>query len=294
MDPVFDADVVGDLLSRDRRGPEPAIYREGSDRTHSYHDLITTVYKACNVLRYLGVSGSSRVAIAADPSIKPISAMLGSALLGAPVSFFDLPVPITESPPQSSLSTEVDSPLFSNERCEPPAAVITPADIETAFDLQPGTKLAVYGQEPDDPRSIHWEAAVWGENPTVPPYAVDPGDDFLHTDRGALTHETILEGASTARDAMNLTPDDLVAVDDTVFEPTVLTAGFIAPLITGASVSLPATQAASTNPHPETTIVVGRADAAADESSAPLTRFESIDRHFDCRQISLETVAGTR
>lgn len=65
-------DVIGDLMARDRRSDRLALRVDGPGRTYTYHDLITTSYKAGNVLRYLGVRKGARVAVDPAPLPEPL------------------------------------------------------------------------------------------------------------------------------------------------------------------------------------------------------------------------------
>lgn len=108
-------DVIGDLMARDRRSDRLALRVDGPGRTYTYHDLITTSYKAGNVLRYLGVRKGARVAVDPAPLPEPLLTFLGAAQLGA-VTAFD---PAVEA-----------------------RATVVPVDSEEAFeDLPPGQKL---------------------------------------------------------------------------------------------------------------------------------------------------------
>lgn len=217
--------VVGDLCSRDRRGPDPALVDGAAAREYSYRDFVTTAARACNVLRYLGTRTGSLVAIEPETTPKPLFTFFGAALLGGVVSFAPQTVPGRE---------------------EAPAATVVPVDREVEFDLPPGSKLAVYGGEPTDPRTTHWEAEAWSENPGVPPYDVAPDDPLLVTyeqrvgrEPEQLTHGDVLEAAIGAADAMELSFGDHVAVSDSLSDPRVLAAGVLAPLSVGATVVLP-------------------------------------------------------
>ncbi|MDR5672347.1 acetyl-CoA synthetase [Halalkaliarchaeum sp. AArc-GB] len=264
MDPPRDAvvdggntTVVGDLLSRERRSADPALYDAGSDREFSYHDLITTSYRACNVLRYLGTTGGSRVQIEPELAPKPLFTFLGAAMLGAPVSF----APQTAPKPDSA-----------------PAATVVPARREREFDLPPGSKLAVYGGSPDDPRTTHWEKEAWSENPGVPPYDVAPDDVLLEVDAdvsGAgpvVTHAAALGAAAVAASGMHLSADDRVAVYGLPTDPRVLAAGVLAPITVGATVVLP-----DERDHGPADVTVAVVDAGATGGDVATFEVERID-----------------
>jgi len=227
-------EVVGDLLARDRRSGDPAL--RAGDRTYSYHELLTTAYKACNVLRHAGVDTGDRIGIEPAPRREPVSTFLGAGILGAVVSF----------DPRS-------------ERGRHPTAIVASVDREGEFDAPPGTSLIVYGGDPAASAAVHWEAAVWGENPAVPPYDVGPDDPLLAADRpsgpvdadpgsagsgnGApCSHGELLSAAGRAVERTGLGPRDAVAVRGPIAEPGVLAAGLLAPLLSGAACHLPGGQ----------------------------------------------------
>ncbi|MEF8779729.1 MAG: acetyl-CoA synthetase [Haloferacaceae archaeon] len=263
MDALREAAVVGDLFPRDRRGPGPALRDSRRGRTYSYRDLITTAYKACNVLRYLGVAGGSLVEIEPDPAPQPIFTFFGAALLGASASF---------------------SPRVAPGPDAAPAAVIVPVGREGAFDLPPGTQLATYGGEPADPRTTHWEAEAWSENPTIPPYDVDTGDVLLSGADGVVTHGAALTAATTAVETMKLASGDRVGVRDPLGGPRLLAAGLLAPIAVGATVVLPGDDG---EPPPSVDVAVQGGDTGGDDEAANGIGFEA-DAVFDADRIEID------
>lgn len=235
--PAREARVVGDLVARDRRAPAPAMrsVAGATERTVSYRDCVTTAARAGNFLRHLGVRGRDAtagsppadgsagddrdgvdarhtVAVAPDPLPEPIFALLGAAAIGAVVRF--------DAAPDGAR-----------------ALVVHAAD-EARHDPPPGTRLAVHGGEPSRPATAHWEAAVWSENPSVPPAGVGPDDAALLADR-RYAHGELLSAARAAADGLGLAPGDAVALRAPLADPRAVAAGVLAPLLVGGVVVLP-------------------------------------------------------
>lgn len=205
-------DVIGDLMARDRRSDRLALSVEAAGRTYTYYDFITTSYKAGNVLRYLGVRKTGRVALEPTALPEPILTFFGAAQLGA-VTSFD---PETE-------------------------ARVTLVDVarEADFDLPPGQKLAVYGGSPDAPGTTHWEKEVWSENPAVHPEIVEPDDVALLADGVEYTHRDLLNSARELVADFDLSPDDSVALCAPISNPGSVVAGILAPILTGGTIVVP-------------------------------------------------------
>lgn len=239
--PARDARTLGDLVARERRAPAAAIrsFAGGTERSASYRDCVTTVARAGNFLRHLGVRGpegavSGRggdggddatddgddgrarrtVAVAPDPLPEPLFAFLGAAAVGAVVS-------------------------FDPDASDDPRVVVVAAADEGRYDPSPGTRLAVYGGEPVAPGTAHWEAEVWSENPSLPPSGVAPDDPVLAAGAGAHTHAELLAAARTAADRLGLGPGDEVAVRASLADPRTVVAGVLTPLFLGGVVVLP-------------------------------------------------------
>jgi non-ribosomal peptide synthetase component E (peptide arylation enzyme) len=212
-DRVADPSVLADLVARDRRTSAPALVADGPDRRYTYHDFITTSYKAGNVLRYLGVRTGDRVGIEPDGLPEPVLTFYGAAQLGA----------VTDFRPDERADVR---------------AVVVPVCRETDFELPPGSNLAVYGGPPTDPTTTHWEKEVWSENPAVHPATVAPDDAVLDADR-TYTHAELLRAAETALERANLSPGDEVVVRESLTTPRVVAAGLVAPLLAGATIVFP-------------------------------------------------------
>jgi hypothetical protein len=241
----MDASVVGDLLDRDRRSPDAALYDGVRDRTRSYRDVLTTAYKAGNVLRYLGVDGGDAVAIAPDPRPQPLFTFLGATLLGAATRFAATP-----------------------EATEAAAAVVVPVAEEASVSPAPGTKLAVYGGNPAGAETVHWEETVWSENPAFPPTPVGPADAVLASADGTTTfsHRAVLDAARHVVDEYGLGAGDGVAVRASLGDPRTVTAGVVAPLLAGGYVVLP-----DDGSEPDAAVTVGRGtDPSMSLDSVPL------------------------
>ena len=210
--PAETAGVVGDLLARDRRSPDPALHAVGRDRTYSYFDLCNTAAKAGNVLRHVGVRPGDTVAV--EPRRDPERALtaLGAWLIGARVT------------PRVTAVTDDTGPS--------PRALVVRGDTESAVTAPPGTSLVVFGEKPATDGATHWETEVWSENPAAPPAptgADDPalGDGTTHRqllDRAAATRETAALDARTAV---------IAAGDPGSWRATA--AGLLAPLVVGGT-----------------------------------------------------------
>jgi hypothetical protein len=215
VSPLSNPEVLGDVVARHRRGPSLALRADGSGRTYSYHDFVTTTYKAGNVLRYLGVREGDVVVVEPDPLPEPVLTFYGAAQLGAVVRF------------DASVGDAGDA-----------RAVVVPVGRERAFDLPPGTNLAVYGGPPEDPSTTHWEKEVWSENPAVHPADVTPATPLLAADR-TYTHAEVLDAAARVVETADVAPGDDVVVRGSLSSPGVVAAGLVAPLLSGAAVVFP-------------------------------------------------------
>ncbi|WP_424008820.1 AMP-binding protein [Haloferax denitrificans] len=211
-------DVIGDLMARDRRSDRLALRVDGPGRTYTYHDLITTSYKAGNVLRYLGVRKGARVAVDPVSLPEPLLTFLGAAQLGA-VTAFDPAV-------------------------EARATVVAVARESEFDDLPPGQKLAVFGGPPSSPATTHWEQEVWSENPAVHPEVVAPDDPALVAGDRELTHGDLLDAARGVVADFDLETGDTVAVRSSLSRPGTVVAGVLAPLLAGGTIRIPETDEA--------------------------------------------------
>ncbi|WP_410764557.1 AMP-binding protein [Haloferax sp. DFSO60] len=205
-------DVLGDLMARDRRSSRLALRVESTDRTYTYHDFITTSYKAGNVLRYLGVRKSGRVALEPVALPETLLTFFGAAQLGAVTSF--------------DTNTEARVTLVDVAR-------------EDEFDLPPGQKLAVYGGPPDQPSTTHWEKEVWSENPAVHPELVAPEDVALVADGVEYPHRDLLFAANQVVTDFGLGPNDEVALCAPISHPGAVVAGVVAPILAGGTIVVP-------------------------------------------------------
>ncbi|MFW6382710.1 MAG: acetyl-CoA synthetase [Haloferacaceae archaeon] len=202
--------VLGDLLARERRSERPALVVPRLDREMRYHDLLTTAYKAGNALRYLGVSRAATVAVDPTPAPEPILAFLGAAQLGATTTFDP----------------------FSEAR-----VTLVPVADEERHVAPPGSTLVVYGGPPSAPATIHWEEAVWSENPGAPRTDVDPDAPAVLADGRTHSHAALLAAADRVVADLGLTASSRLAVRTSLEHPeTVL--GVLAALAAGAAAVL--------------------------------------------------------
>jgi hypothetical protein len=213
--PCLDADTLGDAVARERRTAGTALRAEGSGRTYSYRDFVTTSYKAGNVLRHLGVRPGDEVHVASEHVPEPVLTFYGAAQLGAVTRF----------------GTGVEG--------TPPRVAVAPATRESAFDLPPGHHLAVYGDPPADPSVTHWEAEVWSENPAVHPVAVEGSDPLLAAENRIYTHDEVVAAAADVVADADIDPGTEVVLRGPLTDPAVVIAGVVAPILAGSTIVLP-------------------------------------------------------
>lgn len=203
----MDAAVLGDLVARDERRPQPAVSVPDADREMSYHDFITTAYKAGNVLRYLGLGADARLAV--DPTLRPepLLAFVGAAQLGAATTF------------------------------EPTADArvrLVPVVDEASYQDEPG-RLAVFGGPPEAAATTHWEKAVWSENPAFPPTQVDPESTVLVAGGEEYSHRRLLGIAERVIGELSLTTGSRLAIRTPLSRPETIGGGLVAALLAGAT-----------------------------------------------------------
>jgi Acyl-CoA synthetases (AMP-forming)/AMP-acid ligases II len=205
--------VVGDLLARDRRSPDPALHAVGRDRTYSYFDLCNTAAKAGNVLRHVGVRPGDVVAV--EPRRDPETALtaLGAWLIGARVT------------PQVATATDGDAVADHS-----PRALVVHTAAETAVTAPPGTSLVVFGGDPTTDGATHWETEVWSENPAAPPAPTTPDDP---ADGDGTTHRRLLDLTTAARERGGLDARTAVVAAGDPASVRARAAGLLAPLAVG-------------------------------------------------------------
>ena len=251
------ADVLGDLVARERRSDAVALRVDATGREISYRDFCTTAWKAGHALSHCGVHPGARVAIAPDPAPQPLLTLFGAACLGACVTF----------------DTEAAA-----------RAVLVPADREGDVERRPGRAVVVYGDAPADPGVTHWERTVWSENPVRPPGERDADEVVLDSEASetpraerddvpqatgrspvttgeagdseeprssssrtgsddpgstAYTHREVLAAAARVVEAAGLDADTSVGLRAPLTDPRAVVAGVVAPLSVGGTVVLP-------------------------------------------------------
>jgi hypothetical protein len=206
--------VLGDLVSRDRRSDTPALIAPADGREYDYRRFCTTAWKVSSLFRHFGVRDGSTVALADDPRPEPILAFLGTALLGGIARF---------APRDVELEAR---------------ALVTPIERSHEYDLPPGSKQIVYGGPPDDPHAAYFEQDVWSENPTEPPDRVESEQPVLY-EGTTHTHTDLLDTAQSVVDEWDLTASDVVTVHASLREPETIAAGIVAPLLVGGTILLP-------------------------------------------------------
>ncbi|WP_267642696.1 hypothetical protein [Haloarchaeobius amylolyticus] len=208
-------ETLADVLARDRRSDAPALTAAGDGvQRYDYRRFLTTAWKAGNFMHHHGVRTGSTVAVATEPRAQPVLAFLGASLLGAQTRF---------DPPPT-----VDAKLL-----------VAPTARLDEYEVPPGTQRIGYGDDPEDPAYWYWEGGVWSENPTMPPEPCRPDDGILWTEERVYTHADLLAGARQARDALDLTGDERVAVRAPVADPRTIAAGVLGALLTGCEILFP-------------------------------------------------------
>lgn len=231
-----DTRVLSDLLARDRRRPETAIAVPATGRSMSYHDFITTAYKAGNALRYLGVRRGALVVVDPEAIVEPLLAFFGAAQLGAAVRFDAPPLAIDESG-STTPGEQTNRPRQDEEPTRStPKAVLVPASKEATIDPPPGCRLVAYGDSPTDPATAHWEEIVWSENPGFPDPEDDPETTVLLADGHEISQGTLCAAARSIAEELSLGPELTLAVPTSIADPRVL-AGGLAGLSAGATVT---------------------------------------------------------
>ncbi|MGZ0745785.1 hypothetical protein [Haloparvum sp. AD34] len=207
-------DVFGDLLARDRRSEAPAL-RTGDGRTRSYHELLTNAYKAGNALRHVGVREGVELGIAPVPALQPVLAFLGAGLLGA----------VTRFDPAESVESGA-------------RGVLVPAASEAEYDPGPGTKVAVFGGEPERADTTNWEETMWSENPSFPPTTFGPETPVLAAGDEEWSHGEVLSAAAEIADVYGFAGGTEVVIRTSLATPGAVVAGVIAPLYSGGTAVL--------------------------------------------------------
>ncbi|WP_232701115.1 hypothetical protein [Halobacterium wangiae] len=218
------ADVVAALDDPDR----PAIRAE---RVHDARETRSKVYKTGNALRHRGVREDAGVAVLDVPEPAALHTFLGAALLGATVTF--------------GPGFVVDARVLAG-----------PTGQLGEYDLPTGGQRVGWGAPPADPSWMYFERDVWSENPAFPQPSVTAETELLP----GVTHGEAVAAAESV--ATDLEEDDVVALRAPLSHPGTVVAGVVAPLLAGASVSLPS---ATT----DATVAVTDGDAPEPRQIAP-------------------------
>ncbi|WP_435335073.1 hypothetical protein [Haloarchaeobius sp. TZWWS8] len=206
--------TLADVLARERRCEDPALFVSEGPQRYNYHRLLTTAWKAANFLHHHGVREGTTVAVTPEHRAQPVLAFLGGSLLGARTRFVT--------------GREADAKVL-----------VAPYDKLDAFDLPAGTQRIGYGDDPTDPAHWYWEGDVWSENPTMPPEPSRPETEILVTDERGYSHADLLGWAQEARESLALAGDERVAVRARIVDARVLAAGVLAPLLAGSEILFP-------------------------------------------------------
>jgi hypothetical protein len=208
--------VLGDLVSRDRRSDISALLAPAVEREYDYRRFCTATWKVSSLFRHFGVSDGSTVALADDPQPEPVLAFLGTALLGGIARFAPSP------------ETKTDARVL-----------VTATERVDDYALPPGGQRIAYGSPSDDLSVAYFERDVWSETPTEPPDLVESEQSVLCSDGVTHTHVDLLDAGRSVVDMWDLTANDVVAIRAPLREPGTIVAGIIAPLLSGGTILLP-------------------------------------------------------
>ena len=237
-------DGFGDLLARERRDDTPAL-ATADGRTRSYRELLTNAYKAGNALRHMGVREGVELGVAPVPALQPLLGFLGAGLLGA----------VTRFDPDASAAAGA-------------RALLVPTGSEAAYDPDPSTKLAVFGDEPARPETRHWEETMWSENPSFPPTTFGPETPVLVAGDETWSHAEVLNAATEVAETHGIGADTSVVLRASLARAGTVTAGLVAPLSRGGTVVLPDDTA--TGPVGDVAVGEGPEDVSIDPDDVPV------------------------
>ena len=195
------ADVVAGLDDPE----QPALRHTRTQDARSTRDR---VYKTGNALRHRGVRVDAGVAILDVAEPEAVHTFLGASLLGASVEFGPDPV--------------VDARVLAG-----PTKDLGP------YDLPAGGQRVGWGDPPADPSWMYFERDVWSENPAFPEPEISEETALL----GDATHGDTVAAAERVAEEYN--ESDEVTVRAPLAHPGTVVAGFVAPLIAGATIVLP-------------------------------------------------------
>lgn len=281
---MSDASVIGDLVARDRRGTESALYAASRDRTYSYFDLCNTAAKAGNVLRHVGVRPGDAVWIEPRPDPEAVLTFLGAVQLGAVVRFAG-PHDVADGylgrvgrahstdEGDGASAGETGATAGETEATVGPAAVVVHAAAESATRVPPGTSLVVYGDQPEGAEATHWESEVWSENPAAPPAPTDADDPAIRTADGSYTHRALLDAARRVTERGGIDEETSVVLRASTADPRAV-AGLLAPLAARGEIVLPAGDRAV-----ERSDLVAVGDDGLEDRRVPLDEIDLSPRH---------------
>lgn len=221
-------DVVGDLLGRERRSDDLALWTGTRAGSYSYEACCTNAWKAGNLLHHYGVRADATVAVDTGESPTsltppPLLALLGAALVGARVRF---------DPSPATVAADAEGGTAGAVR-----ALVAPVARLDRYDPGPRTQVLAYGDVPDAPGVAHFEAETWSQNPTVPPESVEPEAVAVVAER-EYTHECLLTAAGGVVAEYEIGADSEVVLRAPLSTPGAVVAGVLAPLSVGGTVVL--------------------------------------------------------
>lgn len=186
-----------------------AVRDSASDHEYDYRRFRTQARKTANLLSHRGVRDGRTLVVADDHDPIVLIGAVGAALTAAVL--------------------RVGSPGRFDAR-----AVLAPVETVGKYDLPAGGQLLGYGGAPAEPSVVHFEEAMWSENPTTPPPTVSRDDPALATADRTFTHGEVLDAARS----IDVGPDDALAVRAALSRPGTV-AAMVAALLAGALVLFP-------------------------------------------------------
>jgi hypothetical protein len=192
--------------------PEDRTVLVSGDQKYAGPRVAELVYKTGNFLRHCGVHPGSTVEVAPEVTPETVIGLLGTGLLGGRVAFGvgSVDGPKVRFGPMQALE---DSPVPAG--CTPVA----------------------FGAEPESPSWAYFGRDVWSENPFFPETDLDPSRDWLPSEAGPGSVDSLFGAAD--RVAEGLQPGDTVAVRVRLDTAAAVVGGILAPLVAGARILLP-------------------------------------------------------
>lgn len=203
--------LVEDLSSRE--GTAIGVPRAG-ENVYTYEQLQETTYSFAHVLSEHGVDNESLVGIVPSGNGQTVISVLGAAALGAQIQLEDIS------------GTAVD-------------ALVGPTNSVGKYRIPAQSPRIGFGSSPDHDKIMHFEKLVWKTDPTLPEASVLPSTSLLKTPEATFSHRRVIKAAEAAVKAREMDEEMTVVVRSSISDPRTIAAGFIAPLLAGATIRFP-------------------------------------------------------